>query len=372
MKVGYVSTFLPQRCGIATYTAYLIHGLQNVAPYIDIKVIAEDQAAPMKSNGFEVLPCWNRTQEYVTPILKHIKDLDVLHIQHEYSIYSFDDRLPILLEKLTNSRKVITIHCIRPAQFSPRGSVDEIYAGKIAKLADKVIVHLESQKMILMRLGIPEEKIEVIPHGTELSAEDQLKSRCKLQLPEEGKILLMFGFVKAHKCLHTAVEALYQILKEKNEVYLFVAGGLAPSASETEQNYVSKVKAKIKDLGLNQNVIFPNYFYPNEDVPAIFAAADVVLLPYYEEDRSASSSLHLSIGAQRPVVVSRIPKFDELKNICDELLILPYNTSGIAKIVLRLFNDPEFSRYIHNNLKKYMILTSWRNIAKKHLEVYKR
>lgn len=370
MKVGYVTTFLPQHCGIATYTDYLIHGLQNVAPSIDIKVIAEDQAAPIESDGFEVLPCWNRTRAYVTPILKHTKGLDVLHIQHEYSIYSFDDRLPILLENLSNSKKVITIHCIRPAQFSPRGSVDEIYAGKIAKLADNVIVHLESQKAILLRLAVPEEKIEVIPHGTELSAEDQLKSRRKLQLPEEGKILLMFGFVKPHKCLHIALEALYQILKEKNDVYLFVAGGLAPSASKTAQNYVSKMEAKIKDLGLDQNVIFPNYFYPNEDVSSIFAAADVVLFPYYTEDLSASGALHLSIGAQRPVVASRIPTFEELKNICDKLLIPSYNSSAIAKIVLRLINDPEFSRDIHNSLEKYRTFTSWRNVAKKHLEVY--
>jgi len=374
LKVGYVTTFLPQHCGIATYTDFLIRGLQNVAPDIDIRVIAEDQAAPIKRNGFEVLPCWNRTRAYVTPILKHTKGLDVLHIQHEYGIYSYDDRMPILLENLPNSRKIITIHCIRPASFSPRGSVDEIHAGKIAKLADEVIVHLETQKAILMRLGVPEEKITVIPHGTELSAEDQLKSRRKLQLPEEGKILLVFGVIRTHKCLHIAIEVLYEILKEKKKVYLFVAGRLEPPTSKTEQNYVSKVEAKIKDLGLDQNVIFHNHYYPNEDVPFIFAAADVALFPYaglWEEDRSASGSLHLSIGAQRPMVASRIPKFEELKNICDELLIRSYNSSGIAKIVLRLFNDPEFSQYIHNRLEKYRSLTSWKNIAKKHLELYR-
>ncbi|MCL0097254.1 hypothetical protein M1O19_01800 [Dehalococcoidia bacterium] len=48
--------------------------------------------------------------------------------------------------------KVVTIHCIRPTQFSERGAVEENFAARIAQLADQVIVHLESQKAILTEL----------------------------------------------------------------------------------------------------------------------------------------------------------------------------------------------------------------------------
>ena len=107
-------------------------------------------------------------------------------------------------------------------------------------------------------------------------------------------------------------------------------------------------------------------------MPYLFGACDVVLFPYYEEDRSASGSLHLAIGAKKPVIASRIPKFEELKNICDELLVLPYNSSGIARIAIRLFEDPEFAEYVLERTSEYRKLTSWEAVASQHLELYRR
>ena len=127
MKIAYISTYLPTECGIATYTDYLIHGIREVSPNSDIKVVAERGASSIKENKFEVIPCWSRDEDYVEPIIKHTKDSDVVHIQHEYKIYKFDDRLPRVLKRLTRVKKVITIHCVIPTHFSERGAIDETY-----------------------------------------------------------------------------------------------------------------------------------------------------------------------------------------------------------------------------------------------------
>ena len=181
----------------------------------------------------------------------------------------------------------------------------------------------------------------------------------------------MFGFVKKHKCLDIVLDALNEILGRIKDVYLFVAGGLAPKALKKDQDYIELIENKIKKLNLQSKVIFPKRFFPNEDVPYLFGACDVVLFPYYEEDRSASGSFHLAVGANKPVIASRIPKFEELKNICDELLILPYNSSGIAKIAMRLFEDDEFKQYVLDSTEKYRKKTSWSSVAKQHLELYR-
>jgi len=62
---------------------------------------------------------------------------------------------------------------------------------KIAELADEVVVHLDSQKAILERLGITPQKIHIITHGTALSDADQKKSRRRLQLPEVVSDILL-------------------------------------------------------------------------------------------------------------------------------------------------------------------------------------
>ena len=372
MRIAYVSTYLPKQCGIATYTDYLIHGIKEVDPTLKIKIVAEQGAFPVKQEKLEVNPCWDRNEYYVEPIISHTKDMNIVHIQHEYSIYKFDDRLSSVLQGLNaNIKKVITIHCVRSSQFSERGDTDENYVANIAQLADQVIVHLEIQKTILTRLGISSEKIHVIPHGTELSDENKEASRKRLGLPMDAKILLMFGFIKQHKCLHIVLEALVEILQQCKDVYLFLAGGLAPSASKKDRDYAQLIDKRIKELGLQKNVLYSNSFFPNEDVPYLFGASDIVLFPYYEKDRSASGSLHLALGAKKFVIASRIPKFEELKEVCDELLVLPYNASGIAKTALRLFQDQEFNQYVLDRIEKFRRRTSWCAVARKHLELYK-
>jgi glycosyltransferase involved in cell wall biosynthesis len=372
MKVAYVSTYLPQQCGIAAYTDYLIRAIQKVSPLVEIKVVAEKGAAPVKQERFEVVPCWDRNEDYVEPIISNVKDVDIVHIQHEYNIYNFDDRLPNVLEGLNGSvKKIITIHCVRPGQFSERGVVEENFVKRIAELADVVIVHLDSQKAVLKRLGIPAEKIHVIAHGAFLSNAGKKISRARLKLPAVGKIILMFGFVKPFKGMHVALEVLDEIREEVEDAYLFIAGSLAPNASKEERYYVEFLSKRIKELKLHDKVIFPNRFFSNEDIPFIFGASDVVLLPYYHEDRSASGSIHLAVGAKKPVIASRIPKFEELKNICDELLVIPYSTSGIARTVIRLFEDKEFEQYVIDRTERYRSAISWPVIASQHMELYR-
>ncbi|MHC1623049.1 MAG: glycosyltransferase family 4 protein [Candidatus Methanospirareceae archaeon] len=372
MKIAYVSTYSPQQCGIATYTDYLVRGLQNVSPRLDIKVVAEKGAAPVKQKRFEVVPCWDRNENYVEPIMSNIKDADIVHIQHEYGIYGLDDRLPTLLERLRadGKRTIITIHCVRPAQISTRGAIDEIFVTRIAELADEVIVHLYLQKEVLERLGIPSEKIHIIPHGTALSNADKRISRMRLKLPEDGEIVLMTGFVKPHKGVHVALEVLNEIREEVGDAYLFVAGGLPPGASKEDITYVRFLRKRIQELDLSDKVIFPNRFIPNEDIPYILGASDVVLFPYYQEELSASGPFHLAIGAKRPVVAYRIPKFESLKNICDELLILPSDTSGIARIIVRLLRDKRFRRYVLDRTERYRRATAWPVVVRKHLGLY--
>jgi hypothetical protein len=60
IRIAYVSTYLPQRCGIATYTDYLIRGIEQVDPASEIKVVAERGASPVKREKFEVIPFWER------------------------------------------------------------------------------------------------------------------------------------------------------------------------------------------------------------------------------------------------------------------------------------------------------------------------
>ena len=56
---------------------------------------------------------------------------------------------------------------------------------------------------------------------------------------------------------------------------------------------------------------------------------------------------------------------------CDELLVLPYNSSGIAGIATRFFENLEFQQHVISRTEEYGTLTSWQSIAGQHLRLYK-
>jgi len=372
MKIAFISSYMPQKCGIATYLYYLANALRKNDPSSDIIVLAEDKADPFQKKGFKVIPCWNRHRNYTDQILPYASDIDILHIQHEYKIYGFDDRLISLLLRLGKKPgKIITFHCLIPTQFSKRGPIDETYIARLSQLADNIVVHSVSQSLILNRIGVPASKINIIPHGTLITNKSRSISRRKLGLPPDVKLLVCFGFIKRHKCMHLACKTLAKILQTRTDVRLLISGDLAANASPADRKYAVSLANEIKDMGLKKYVIYSKKYCPNENMPYLVGAADIVLFPYLEENRAVSGALHLALGAKKPVIASRLPKFDELTEICDELLVLPRNTDGMAKIALRLLEDSIFRKYILSRIEPFRHMTSWKEVASIHLSLYR-
>jgi len=372
MKVGFISTFLPQRCGIATYTNFLTTALRNTAPELSIRIIAESEAEAKSQDNFEVNPCWSRKRSLASEIKPSLEGLDIVHIQHEYAIYGpLTNVIELLDDVPPNIKKVITLHCIRPAHFARKDAKEEEIVLSLANGADRVIVHQKSQYLALKRMAIPEKKIELIPHGTEITRRDQRGARRRLNLPESAKIMLMFGFIEHNKNTHLVVESLKKIAVKVPDVHLFIAGGLAPNPQPEDQEYLNTIRKKIDELGpLKSRVNFAGYFFPHQDIPDLLASADVVLFPYCSEDRSASGALHLALGAGKPTVAYRIPKFEELSEICDELLVLPHNKKGLKRTIIRVLTDEKFREFATSQTKKYAEKTSWENTAQAHLQLY--
>ncbi|MEO0076144.1 MAG: hypothetical protein ABIK19_00530, partial [candidate division WOR-3 bacterium] len=147
-KLAYISTYSPQPCGIATYTEYLINGLMKLKKDLSIRVIAESKAEHYKNNFIEVLPVWNRFNDYSKPIIKYSKGFDIIHLQHEFGIFQFDNRIIKMLNGLNEvGKKIVTFHCIKPKQFADSPTI-EAHIKAVANLADLNIVHLPAQQAV--------------------------------------------------------------------------------------------------------------------------------------------------------------------------------------------------------------------------------
>ena len=375
MRISYISTYPPALCGIATYTHYLTKSLLKIDREIKIFVIAERGASEIKTERLEVKVCFEREKDYVGKITPVLKDTlpEVVHIQHEFAIFNPDQRFLNLLQEIRKRAKIVvtlhTVHTNATSDWEGMSMSMEEYNRKIGKLTHTIVVHQDSMKKSLSSQGIPENLIHVIPHGTEiLKKVDKKEARKRLNLPEDGKIILSFGFFSKYKNRDLVIEALPYVLDRVQNAYLLFSGYPRKEAKKEVDACVKKAEK----LGVKDRVILMKRFVPDEEIHLVFGASDVVVFPYFQKYFSASGSLHLAIGAFKIPVVSNIPKFEEVpQNISEELTFEPKNPSDLARILVKVLKDENFRKAAVEKVKNYALETSWDEVAKKHLQIYR-
>ncbi|MCH8901985.1 MAG: hypothetical protein IIC88_06770, partial [Chloroflexi bacterium] len=123
--------------------------------------------------------------------------------------------------------------------------------------------------------------------------------------------------------------------------------------------------------GVQDRVLFAEKFIVDDEIDLAFAAADLAAFPYAQDYLSASGALHLALGAFKPVVVSRIPKFEEVwTEISSEVTFDAESSSQLASILIRLLIDADFRESIALRVKSYALRTTWEVIARDHLRLY--
>ena len=379
MNICYISTFPPEMCGIAAYTNYLANALLDIDERVSVTVLAKSRGEERHSERLNIIPTFSPGDYKDIPFnLKRARP-HIIHIQHEFGIFPAEENFLSFLRTVKSDKYplIITLHTVNSITSGNMVVTDidiEEYNRRIGDLVDCEIVHLDkSLRKVLLRMGVAKEKIEIIPHGTELlELADSSQAKKRLGLPE-GRLILSFGFIKREKNQLSLIEALPLIVKDVANAYVFIAG-YSQAMDPDDLSYMELCKERSKELGIEDRVIFSDKFIAEEDVHIVFSAADCCCYIYNDEYRSGSGTIHLALGSGKPIIASRIPKFEEelMKNVSDEILCLPNNIEGIAKIIVRILKDKEFTNQIVKSIKEYATETSWKEIAKKHLTVYQR
>ncbi len=154
----------------------------------------------------------------------------------------------------------------------------------------------------------------------------------KQELGLKKHVFLFFGFIRKYKGLHYCIEAFDRLRRERDDVSLLICGesfwktldqgklstrikkatfGLAKKIflqkSSDEGDY--RPLQKLKELGLEHDVVVRNEFIPNEDVHKYFQVSDAVLLFY--EYATPSGVESLSYNFKLPIIATRVGHFPE-------------------------------------------------------------
>lgn len=373
-----VSTYPPQRCGIGTYTAELARAMG--AQGVPVTVLSEHGAADETINNVTCRPTWDRREDWVENVLAAVRTLNpsAVHLQHGTNTLGWDDRLPRLLDGLVQYGVVTvitlhTVHTLSSGLIEGRFSVP-IYHRRLANRASAVVVHGTAiQADELLRQGISADKVFVIPHGTKIFIPpDQAESRARLRLSNRGPVLLYFGFIHALKNLHTIIHATKYLSKRIPDIHLLVAGSIQ-NRGWYNRLYLWYCRRIIDMLRLEEQVEVREEFMPDDQVPFLYGASDLVLLPYSQHYGSASGVLHNALGAGKLMLCSESPKFAEIaEHVSPNLQVATHDPNAWAERIENLLIHKTEREDISVRIRAYAEETSWPRIAAQHLALYEK
>jgi len=392
LRVGFVSTFPPSRCGVADYSAKVVRALDKKAYMI---VFADN---PKRSDiSKRIFRIWKRgSLSYPYKLFIHIlrKNVDVIHIQHEYLLYGNPYRsglfplLPFLL-RLFGKEVVITMHSVvpisslTPAFFEKYGigrefaMVKRLFTIAVTKLvglfSSRLVVHNEASKRVLIGdYRFKTEKVVVIPHGVELLDLKLTQEEAKHQLNiEDSNICLFFGFVKPGKGLEYVIKALPEVLRSYPNTKLIIAGGEHPHLNGWANSYFEQLQDLVAKLKITGAIMFSRGFVPVETATAYLTAADVCVMPYDQSEIiSASGVLQMFASHGKPLVASEGYQTSELTNGENAILVSKGNSDEIAKAIILLLSDRILRTKLSENLRAMSKRNNWENVAIRMLELY--
>ncbi len=184
----------------------------------------------------------------------------------------------------------------------------------------------------VQQLGLPPERITVIPRGLEMDRfippPPQTVTAFRAHLEWDGAypLLLNVGRLVSLKGQRYAIEAMPEILKTFPRALLVLVG---------EGYERGDIEALARSLGVAERV---QLLGERHDVPILLASADIFVFPSLYE--GFGGALVEALGAGCPCVASRIP---HLREVTDAgrvaLLVEPRSPRPIAEAVIRLAGD---------------------------------
>jgi len=320
LMISIVSTYPPMQCGVAYYTEKLVSSLKSLDKSLEISVVTDNLVSSDFAYPFRILRMLLRTKP------------SIIHFQHEYLMYGFYG-IPLvfilLVLRILRYPVVVTLHTVIPLQtmnedfflrygltFLPR-RVKKIgvlaFTRIICMLSCKITVHTNSCRRVLHNeYKVDDAKLVVVPHGIDLVTKIQ-RDRAKGILNLDGrKILLCIGFIKPDKGHDTAIKALKS--QDFADHVLIIAGAIPFRHTRSEIEYVESLHRLVRQLDLQQRVVFIEHFLSEEEMRLLFSAADIVWLPYRLETCGASGIYSMARAYGNKTITSGVDRFDNSSN----------------------------------------------------------
>ena len=362
MKTIILSTYTPQKCGIATFAHDLYKSLKIAkTDTVHIAAITNCDAVSFPEEVVYSIEK-DKLKSYVQAADFINSSYDVCIIQHEYGIFGGESGDYILtLCKLLHIPIITNFHTILPKPSEK----ERIVLQEIGQISSMVTVMTNwAVNMLHSIYKIPFRKIEMIPHGVPVFDYKHDSAKEKLGLTGK-KVLLSFGFLGRGKGFEIAIEAVKDV-EDKDFKYL-ILGITHPNVIKEEgEAYRNQLIKRCQELGISDKVQFINEFATNEQLAEYLTACDMYVTPYPNENQISSGTLSFALGAGAAVISTPYLYAKDLLAEERGLLFDFCDAKQLAKTINELVQNPLTLAKYRTNARQHGEKMQWPNVGSRY------
>ncbi|NHI82924.1 MAG: glycosyltransferase [Candidatus Thorarchaeota archaeon] len=276
------------------------------------------------------------------------KDFDVAHL-HEFRTF----------------HNVVAHHWLRktgiPYCIQPRGSLprmvrwqraksiyDTLFGMNLLHDASALIALSQFEMKTGRKLGIPDEKISVIPNGIDLSEFKDTPEpgtfRYAYNISDDTRLLLFVGRVHSIKGIDRLLRSLQSILRSQKNVNLIVVG--------PDGGHLGYLKSLSTKLGLANYVRFTGPLFGNKKISA-YVDSDIVILPSRYE--TFPNVILEAFACSKPVLATDVGGIPDLVRHGDTgFLVRSGDVLQLARAIEWLLENPKDSKLMGDKANKYL------------------
>lgn len=370
IRTIYVTSYIPRKCGIATFTKDLTNAINMLNPYALSEIMAINRPEENLDYPWEVkykinqndLNSYLQAAAYINQ-----SSADVVMLEHEFGLcggHEGDYVVPFV--ESIKKPLVITCHTVIDDPDSDYGKV----LRRIVGVAGAIVVMMqESADKLINKYNISKSKIAVIPHGT-----PDLPYGAKSRYEKRFRGRTIFGninLISEVKGIEYSLEATAELVKYLPNILCLIVGQTHPVVLQHEgERYRERLTRLVKKLKIGRNVKFINEYVTLEELIEWLKLMDYYVTPYLDPNQSASGALAYAIGAGKPCVST--PYLYAKEVLADGRgVLVPFKDSGaIAGAIRGLEEDVNRKGEMEKKAYDFGRLMTWSSVALQHLDLF--
>jgi len=374
MRIGLNALFfIPNELdGLGVYLINLVHHLAQAAPQHEYILFVSKESKQFFTNlpscmevvvlpvPAKIRPARVLAEQLILPFYIRTKKIDLLH------------SLAFTAPLFTPCPSVVSIHDMGFHHWSERfSSFSSLIQRKLIPAVARRSCHIitmshYAKREIALELGIQPSRISVIyeaydGHRFQQMAGDHRKlaksltTRYGLTKPYILSIASLFP----HKNLEGLIRAYAYLVAEHGIQHQLLLVG-------HKRNAYTRIFTLIDGLNLSDRVVLTG-FVPDEDIPLLYALADVYVFPSFYEGFGLPLLEAMACGT--PIVSSNATSLPEIAEDA-ALLIDPYNIRAMATGIYQALTDQSLRATLIKRGLKRVRYFSWYKTAEETLKMY--